>query len=584
MKLSYFIEMRDCNSGFYEIAMNIENIEEDSVIVTMPAWTPGSYLIRDFARNVRMLRARSLENEPIDIVRKDKSSWRILNGQAKSFIITYEVYAGELSVRTSHLDGRHGFVLGSSVFLYLEGYKDQSVELTVKPPQGWHISTGLEKIGENRFRATNYDVLVDCPMEIGTHKSFMFTVDGKEHEVAIFGEGIYDENIIIRDMKKIVEAARNIFGGFPYKRYVFLITIIDQEGGGGLEHMNSCAININRFYLTEEENYKKFLLIVAHEFFHLWNVKRIRPSELGPFNYKEETYTTLLWFSEGVTDYYAKLICLRAGLIDEKQYYELIADDIMQYSIMPGTKYESAADSSFDAWIKLYKPSPNNINSYVSYYLKGQILGLLINIRIGEFTKGTKCLDDVMRGLMDKFNRDGKGIGEKELLQILNDVSGMDFSPFFQRFVRGTEKIDFQKELKRIGLELKEIYRKDGKEEKNGTMGLFLRGEKVESVIEGYPAQKAGISPGDEIVAVNNYRFTSHFRKPFIKSYSQLEVDRFPEFKPGDEVNVKYFRNSILYDTTVILAEQFPEKIDIYPSAERDESKDKIRGKILRGQ
>ncbi|MCL5787875.1 MAG: M61 family peptidase, partial [Candidatus Thermoplasmatota archaeon] len=232
MKLSYILEMKEPQNGFFQVTMDVEGVSEDSVLVTMPSWTPGSYHILDFARHVRLLRARSKDNEPIDIQRKDKSSWKILNGNYKNFIISYEVYAGELSVHTSHLDSTHGYLNGTSVFMYIEGYKDQSLELMVKPFGEWKISTGLEKTGDNKYRATNYDILVDSPMEIGTHRSLTFSVDGKEHEIALYGRGNEDPDQLLQDTKKIVESYKAQFGNLPYKRYVFIIHILDNQRGG----------------------------------------------------------------------------------------------------------------------------------------------------------------------------------------------------------------------------------------------------------------------------------------------------------------------------------------------------------------
>ncbi len=584
MKLTYILEIREPQTGFCQVTMNVENVSEDTTLITMPAWTPGSYLIRDFSGNVRLLKARSQDNETIEIQRKDKSTWRIQNGSNRIFTITYEVYAGNLSVRESHVDSTHAYLNGSSVFMYLEGYKDQSVELWIKPYEGWKVSTGLEKSGDNRYRATNYDILADSPIEIGTHRSFVFNVEGKEHEIAIYGTGNENADKIVEDVKKIVESYREMMTGLPYKRYIFIIHLI-QNGGGGLEHLNSCTIEFDKFDFSDPEKYKGFLHVVSHEFFHAWNVKRIRPVELGPFNYKEETYSTLLWVSEGITDFYAHLTLLRAGIYTREDYYKHLSSVIKVYDRTPGTKYESASDSSFDAWIKFYKPTANNINSYVSYYLKGEVLGFMLDSRICEYTKGARNLDDLYRHLMEKYNRDGRGFTEKDLLSALTDISGSDFFPFFTKYVKGTEAIDFPAELKKIGLTLEKKHSGENGSEVPAYMGLIFNSSSnpgnVHAVIENSPAQKAGIYPGDEIVAIDNFRFSPSFTKKFLDANSRIFVENLYGYKPGQKISVHVFRRGILMNFTFLLGMAQP---DAYSIKEMESDEGKIlREKFLQG-
>lgn len=585
MKVLYILEMREPSTGFFQVTMNVDSVSEDITMVTMPAWTPGSYSIRDYSRNVRMLKVKTEENETIDIQRKDKSTWKLLNGNHKSFIISYEVYAGELNVRGSHLDTTHGYLNGTNVFMYLEGYKDQSVELLIKPYENWKISTGMEKIGENRFRATNYDIFSDCPIEIGNHRSLLFTVDGKEHEIAIYGSGNENTSRLVEDLKKIVETARSIFGSIPYKRYVFIIHLMN-NGGDGLEHLNSTTIGASMFTFGNKEDYHAFLSLVSHEYFHLWNVKRIRPVELGPFNYKEENYTTLLWVSEGITNFFGMIILLRSGLISKEEYYEHLCKMFRAYDMTPGKNYESASDSSFDAWIKLYRASPNNINSYVSYYLKGEILGLMLSNRISEYTKGSKNLDEVFKHLIDKYNKDGKGFTEKDFMQSLSEVSALDFQPFFQKYVRGTDSIDFEAEANRLGLELQFKYSdKEVDQVKGyGYLGLILPKESnvVEAVLEDSAAQKAGIFPGDEIVAINNFKMGNMFSTPLRKRGRSPLTDCLKDSKPGDLTRIALFRRGILMNFEAILG-RAPH--DLYEISEKNEDENliKIRDKVLFG-
>ncbi len=582
MKLQYNLEIENPQTHFVKVTLNIEDFTEDALYATIPAWVPGAYEIYDFSRFVRHLHAYNGKTE-LEVTKKDKSTWKISTTDVHSVSISYEFYANELSVHTSHVDSTHAYFNGINLFMYLEGYKDQSVELVIKPYKDWKISTGLEKLSENRYRAINYDILADCPIEVGTHRSLFFTVDGKEHEVVLYGHGNEDEERIKSDLKKIVEGFLKIFGKLPYKRYVFIYHLFSGESDvmGGLEHLNSTTIDVDSFVFNPDSKYKRtFLSVSAHEFFHLWNVKRIRPVELGPFNYKEENYTTMLWMAEGFTNYYASLILMRTGLIERKEYFKHLADQMLFHDLMPGSRITSAYESSFDTWIKLYKPTPNNFNSYISYYLKGELLGFLLNTRIIEATGSAKSLDDVYRVLMDKFNRDGKGYTEKDVLAAIKDVTGTDFSDFFQEYIKSPGHIDFAEEVKRIGLTLNTSYRKvDDKEiSEKSQLGLIIRNEGgkfiVDTVIEGTPAFSGGINPRDELVAVDGFRFTERYLKEIREEIKKLKLDNFSDFKPGDKVRVDFFRRGKLMNVELTLTKAPPE---IYEITEQEKLSEDVK-------
>ncbi len=567
MKLQYVLELESPQTHFVKVTLNIEDFNESSILATIPTWAPGAYEIADFSRFVRNLKAVS-GKIPLEVSKKDKSTWRINTKDVQSVSITYEYYANELSVHTSHVDSTHAYLNGVNVFLYLEGYKDQSVELLIKPYKDWKISTGLEKLSDNRYRAINYDILADSPIEIGTHRSLFFNVDGKEHEIVLYGKGNENEEKVKEDLKKIVEGFLKIFGKLPYKRYVFIFHLFSGENDvmGGLEHLNSTTIDVDNFVFQPESKYQRtFLSVTAHEFFHLWNVKRIRPAELGPFNYKEENYTTMLWMAEGFTNYYASLILMRTGLIDRKEYLKQLAEGMRYHDLTPGSRVTSASESSFDTWIKLYKPTPNNVNNYISYYLKGELLGFLLNTRIIEVTKGSKSLDDVYRNLMDKYNRDGKGYTEKDVISAIKDVTGHDFNEFFDTYIKNPGHIDFAAELKKIGIALKPAYKKvDEKEVKvKPFLGIGVKpsGGKnlVNFVLEGYPAYEAGLNPEDELVAVNGYKFTDRYLKELREEFKAIKLDNFSDFSIGETVKVDFFRKGRLMSLEMKLVESPPE-------------------------
>ena len=587
MKLSYLLEMEHPETHFFKVTMNVEDYSEETMSVTMPAWTPGSYEILDFSRHVRKIKVVNSAGENIDLSKKDKSTWKIANGKSRDIAITYEVFAHDLSVHTSHLDSSHGYLNGTNIFLYIEGYKDQTAELTIKPYKDWKVSTGLEKVGDFKYRATNFDILVDSPIEIGTHRSLFFNVEGKEHEIVLYGHGNENEDKIKSDIQKIVESFLKLFGHLPYKRYVFIFHLASEDSGGGLEHLNSTTIDVDRFIFAPFESYKRFLSVVSHEYFHLWNVKRIRPAELGPFNYKDENYTSLLWMAEGFTNYYGRMMLLRSGLISQKDFFKHFMENVRFYEMQPGRLITTAYESSFDAWIKLYRPSPNNFNSYISYYTKGDMLGFLLNVRIIEVTRGQKSLDDLYRHLFEKFNKDGKGYTEKDLILSLKEVTGTDFTDFYSRFIKSTEPIDFQAELDKLGVTLKKSF-KGADEFPDGSpyMGsIFRNGSRntVETVIEGSPAYRAGLSPGDEVVAINGYRFSDRFMKPIREDYRKLKVEKLTDFRPGDMVRVHVFRKDLLLDLELTLENPVQ---DLYEASVRDEPTERQKlflDKFLKG-
>lgn len=583
--MTYFVNLDEPHLHLIKVEMAVDDISDKEVIVTMPAWTPGSYLIRDFGKNIRNFRATTASGDALDARKKDKSSWRIPTAGNTSIRCSYEVFCDELSPRTSHMDASHAFILGTSVFMYLEGYKDQALELVVRSPEGWKISTSLEKVFENRYKAINYDVLVDSPLEIGTHFSASFQADGKEHEVAIFGMDGVDLSSQVADIKKIVETALEIFEHAPYRHYLFIIHAYPGFQMGGLEHSSSNVISVDRSILLHGERYDKFLSVVAHEYFHLWNVKRIKPVELGPFNYREENYTTLLWFFEGVTDFFADIIVLRSGLIDEKKFLAEFAELAKILELTPGARDTTLADSSFDTWIRLYKPSPDDLNSYVSYYLKGKFIGLMIASRIVQHSGGYKTIDDLLRALFDKFRKDGKGIVDRDIIASLKDITGSDYTEFFSKYIHGREKIDFDSEFKSMGLVLKRTY-SSGKEDGGSWLGMLLKKDgavfSVAGVFKNKPAYAAGINTGDELIAINSIRF-SDLNTRVMVPIARAIIDHVPETGPGQEVLVTFFRRGVLKHISVLTASAPYDNYELVEDKDQDLGK-KVRQKILRGQ
>ncbi|MCL4328380.1 MAG: hypothetical protein M1151_05675 [Candidatus Thermoplasmatota archaeon] len=555
MKISYFLEINRPETHYVKIRITIDDYPEDILQLTMPAWNPGSYAIRNFSRNVRGLTASS-NGSNLETSKKDKSTWKIMTGRRTPIQVQYEVYAAENIPPASYVDHSRATINGTSVFLYPEGYREQTVEITISGPPTWTISTALDKISEGRYRATNYDILVDSPIEIGRQTMYSFKVDGKDHEVAVYGNDIEDRDKFIQDIQKIVEAYLRVMGPLPYRRYLFIIHLIRNYSMKywGLEHTYSTVINFNSALVKDKEGYAILLDVVSHEFFHLWNVRRIRPAEFSAINFKEEVYTPSLWFSEGVTEYYASLALLRSGLISETEYLKVMADSIRTYELLPGRKYYSAAEASFDAWIRYYARgvANDNVNSYTSYYLKGLLIGMILNLRILGLTRGEKSLDTLLRLMMEKYRRDGRGFTEKELVQNLKEVTGADLTDLIQSLVRRRDDIDFVSELKAVGLDLKPV--KNG--EKRISTGLILRksGENyfVNSVLEGTSAWESGLSPDDEIIAVGTTRFRETFTKKVMNGTltADLTVDSVPPDSAG-KIVYHVFRGEELLSFTI---------------------------------
>lgn len=489
----------DIKSRCFRVSMEFE--AHGSPNVSMPVWTPGSYLIREFSRNVRFLKA-SEGGKPLDVQKVSKNSWRI-SGVRKRVRVEYDVYAHEHTTNSSYIGSEHATINGASVFLFPEGMETGEIEVRINRPKGWKkMSTGLPK-RDGKLYAKNYDTLVDSPIEVGNHRLYSFIAGGKRHEVAIYSHGKFDEKRFVNDLKKIVNASFTVFRDAPYDRYVFICHFVAGPEYGGLEHMNSTLCIAPVLSMKNDSDYKNTLGLFSHEFFHLWNVKRLRPRPLGPFDYSRENYTTSLWISEGITSYYDNLILRRAGIISPAEYLIELSEEIGRFLSTPGRNVQSAEESSFDAWIKFYRPDEESANSTISYYNKGAIIGWLIDM---ELRRCGKSLDDAMRVLYRETFRRGKWFEPEEFVQACEKVSGKPFGKFFMDYAKGAGKIDFQGFLSYAGLVLGSKNGKTGK----FYIGVKVRGENgktsIREVLDGSPARKAGIFAGDDMLGVDGLR------------------------------------------------------------------------------
>ncbi|MBD1910991.1 MULTISPECIES: M61 family metallopeptidase [unclassified Leptolyngbya] len=553
--LHYRVAMSQPESHLFEITLEVRGWRSPVLDLKMPVWTPGSYLVREYARHVQDF-AATAQQKPLPWSKVSKNHWRIDTNGTDEITISYRLFANELTVRTNHLDGTHGYFNGAATFFYIPNHEKTPLRLTLVPPHAtWKIATTLPPVpGQpNTFEAPDFDTLVDCPVEIGEHTTYSFDVLGKPHQFVVWGQNNLDSEALLRDTRKVVETEAELFGGLPYSQYLFLLHLSNQ-GYGGLEHKDSCTLNYSRFVFRSAEKYSRFMQLVAHEFFHLWNVKRIRPKALEVFNYDGECYTPSLWFSEGTTSYYDLLIPLRAGIYDARHFLREMSREITRFLTTPGRRVQPLGESSFDAWIKLYRRDANSDNSQISYYLKGEMVSLLLDLLIRARHGNARSLDDVLRQMWHQFGQDEIGFLPEQLEAIIAGVAGADLNDFFQRYLHTTEELPFDTYLEPFGLRLKP----DDVSHAAPFTGMQVRSEHGRDVIKfveyGSPAQRAGLDAGDELLALDGLRVTAE----------QLS-DRLQDYQPGDTVEVTFFHQDVLRVGVLHLAPPRPMNYHIVP-------------------
>ena len=503
--LHYTLAMPAPQTHYFEVEMQLRGFAQDYTDLKMPVWAPGSYLVREFARHVERLQATA-GGQPLAVEKLDKNTWRVRHPRHSSFAVSYGVYAYELSVRTSYLDADHGFALGSSVFMYPAGHKDLPSHVEVQPAAGWPtVSTALRPapgMQKYVYQAASYDELADSPIEVGTQRVLSFTAAGTPHKLAMFGSYTADEPALLTDMKRVTEEAQRVVGQNPLDHYLFIVHHTE-AGGGGLEHLYSTTLGARPATYTTDAGYKNFLRLVAHEYFHLWNVKRIRPIALGPFDYDRENYTRMLWVSEGQTEYMANQITQRAGFYTAQQYFDHLATTISTVENQPGNQLQPVAEASFDAWIRAYRPDENSKNSEISYYDKGELVGLVLDLMLVQATNGQKHIDDVFRLLYDKYYKGLKrGFTDQEYQDAVAQVAGRRFDDFFQHCVYGTRTLDYATALGYVGLGIK-----SAPASTTGSLGATITGRNghylVTYVKRGGTAWNGGLNANDEVLQLN---------------------------------------------------------------------------------
>ena len=586
--IEYTINPKDLAGHLFEVSVLVAAPDEQGQVLALPAWIPGSYMIREFSRNIVQIRAES-NGRPVALTKIDKHSWRAAPS-AGPLTVVYEVYAWDLSVRAAHLDQTHGFFNGTSVCLRVVGQEDAPHQLDIQPPgdpaaRTWRVATSLPELEARRYGfgtyiASGYDDLIDHPVEMGDFALATFKAHGIAHDIVISGRvPNLDMARLQADLKVICETQIAFFEPrskrAPMDRYVFL-TMAVGDGYGGLEHRASTALICARADLPTTaaaksaeigDGYLKFLGLCSHEYFHTWNVKRIKPAAFAPYDLQAETYTPLLWLFEGFTSYYDDLMLVRSKIIGEAAYLKLLGKAIGSALRGSGRTKQSVADSSFDAWGKYYRQDENAPNAIVSYYGKGALIALAFDLTIRAKTGGAKSLDDVMRALWQRYGRDfypsvGRGVTEAEVEALFDEISGMKLKPLFDKYVRGTADLPLAKLYAPFGVKLADE-RRSAKPSLDVGLGRDGADCKLTYVHEGGAAHQAGLSAGDLVMALDGLRVPG--------AATSLDA-MLARYKVGDTVAVHAFRRDELTTFQVKLQGERAPNVTLTLADERKDS------------
>jgi predicted metalloprotease with PDZ domain len=535
----------------------------------MAVWTPGSYLVREYARNVEHV-AAAAGARLLSVVKTQKNRWRVETGGADEIVVRYRVYGREMSVRTNFIEADFALLNGAPTFLTLvddRGPRPHDVRLELPPSWKTSVSSLPDAPGggPHHYRAPDYDTLVDSPILAGNPAIYSFTVQGIRHYIVNVGEGgIWDGQKTVADVQKIVETIAGFWGTVPYDKYVFFNLIT--EANGGLEHKNACTLMTSRWKARTRRGYVDWLTLAAHEFFHAWNVKRLRPSELGPFDYDRENPTRSLWVAEGITSYYGDLLAARAGVITRDEYLNELSNLIAELQSTPGRLSMPVEEASFDAWIRYYRPDENSPNVAISYYTKGAIVGFLLDVEIRRATSDAKSLDDVMRLAWQRYSGT-RGFTPDDFRGLVSEVAGRDLSTWLQKALASTEELDFT-QVSWLGLRI----RTDTPPTPRAWLGLVMSGSSptlrndggrlvVSQVRRGTPAYDAGVNVDDEILAIGEYRVRPDGWEGRLDAY-----------RPGDRVTLLVARRERIMPIDVVLTSEPARVTRIEPDQGADAS------------
>ena len=534
VEIEYEIRIDDPSSHIYTVEINIRGVEDQTLQLAMPAWAPGDHRIRDFARNVQNFQVRTRSGgRPLDWHKTDKQTWEIPKGLDEDVEVTYDVYSTGLTSEMADISG-------PATYMYIVGHKHVPVARRYEKPGSWNVYTGLRN-SRGTYRAPDYDVFIDAPAFVGPFGLLEFTSEGVEYRLVFSEPDVeFNEDQLLTDIRDIISAAVDVFGPAPIDSYTFLFKVLPGPGSGGLEHLKSTRITVGRNDFASGPRYEGFLFVVAHEFLHLWNGKRIRPAAESAFDYTREAPTRFLWVTEGLTSYYARLLLARTRILPIETYLAQLGLEVNRFQHRPGRFLMNLEEASWEVWA----PSDNSDNSSISYHTKGEIVGFLFDMEIRARTGGEKSLDDVMRYLLETYADQGIGVPEEGFLNALNEVAGSDFEEAYASLVQGRSEPDYDRYAAKAGLnvridrQLPALYMGVQVQEGEGGSARILR------VVPGSPAARAGFDAGDILLAFADRRvtfnnFQSELRRRKLGETIDVTIARGDrvlrlEFRPGE--------------------------------------------------
>jgi len=567
-RISHQISFSDRQNQYVDVRVQITHMGGELELV-MPNWTPGSYLIRDYAAQVERMQARGAGERPLPVRKTAKNRWKISTEGEREIALTYSVWAGELAVNTSWVESEFALLNGAGLFVYSDSSRYLPQSLSVELPDTWkRVFTAMPEAGgagpsQPGFLAANFDELIDSPLLIGNAPDYRFDIGGQEYVLVNQGEtALWDGPRSAQDVASIVKTVQTFWEVNPFERPYFFLNVI-VAGSGGLEHDYSTVLLAGPWQMRYREDYVRWLALVCHEFFHAWNVRRLRPEALRGYDYEQEAYTRELWLVEGLTSYYDNLLLLRSGLITVEEFFALIAAEFHQYETTPGRQVRSAEMASFDTWIKQYKPDANTVNSVVSYYRKGALIGFVADAAIRKHTQNKASLDTLMRKMYLHYGPDGslgEGYPPGAFEEMLEELGGAQARQSLEKVVTSTADPEIDSALEWYGLSLDRNPARTAAQSVGGEIpvGFGLIWDKsstelvVESVLQGGSGAEAGILPADEILALNNTRVNR-----------DTIADRFIRLGPGEAVNVTLARHGKLMNLVVMTQEAVPTKYEM---------------------
>ena len=552
-KVEYRLDISNPDQQYADVTVLFPESAESYIDVTMGTWRTGRYEILELANGVRHLKASDTTGTNLPAKKINKHTWRIYLSEPTKVVVTYQLYANQLELRTRHIDDTHAYLDGVATFMYSEAFIDNPLEIDLKVPQGWRSRSGMTATGRHAFKADNYHILASSPIETGFHDYYEFEVSGKTYELVIWGKGNFDPQRILSDYKKMIPIFGDVWGNYPFDRYLFIIHSADGLRGA-TEHINSTIIQRDSMSFNDKEEYHSFLSTSSHEFVHTWNVKQYRPEGMQRYDYSQENYSYLLWITEGSTSYLADLLLMQSDVIPLKDYLTKLAKNINNYLNRPGTSVQSATEGSFDTWIN--PRGHQGTNDSVSIYNEGLILSLFMDIKLISDTQGEGNYRQLHRLLYERYPVPEKGFSASDVQALLTELGSKDANEIWQKHMESANPVNISELLAQVGLEFLP-YGKTAKQPLymvDTGITFTQDSNKISQVLRGTDAWQAGLTLNDEIVAVNGIKLNPGKWQDILSTYAD-----------NDEVRVSYFRRNILRETPLVISRTLKSKPTIVP-------------------